>query len=335
MNKLLRLAVVRPPVTRAFVPHACSEPPRSRSRTCRVRTPPSHRRAGASAAAAGHSPPGTCALATPGRRLQSPPPPPPIHQSPAAVSLWVRLDWLWQSAFSCGGLCRANRESCTEGGGVSRAEPGVEDGRRLASGRAQRPDSARPGVPVVPAIASLGAFRTSTGATRLAVPFRCGLSTCPPRDQQGAFIYLFVLKHFTCIFGSSERRGTLALALPVGRPGIPSFVMASSRDWGTCVRVVYVCVCVGMWVRSVICTRFEIKICVGDAEVYVAVIQIRERFPRIRTRHNWDWRTFTSSPRPLLPRFLRSFGSSFCDMHLTTDYSIFLSHSFSLCSDDL
>ena len=120
MNKLLRLAVVRPPWD------SCLCPPR-RLRAAALTVPA----------------PAGCAPHPPG--VLEPPPPPrallhqahahwrrragafslllrrlPIPQSlPAAVSLWVRLDWLLTVSLQLWrGLCPASRESYAEGGGV-------------------------------------------------------------------------------------------------------------------------------------------------------------------------------------------------------------------------
>lgn len=120
-------------------------------RTCRVRTPPSQR-AGASAAAAGPAPPGTCALATPGRRLQSPPPPPPDSAVTSCSCFPVGpfgLTFDSQPSAVEGALPGQPRK--LHGGRRSRIGPSrawrTDGGGR--PGQARRPDSRRvPGVPV-------------------------------------------------------------------------------------------------------------------------------------------------------------------------------------------
>lgn len=73
--------------------------------------------------AAATAPPGTCAVATPGRRLQSPPPPPPGSAVTSCSCFPVGpVGLTFESVFSClEGSAGASCESCAEGGGV---EPG-------------------------------------------------------------------------------------------------------------------------------------------------------------------------------------------------------------------
>nr|XP_058920582.1 zinc finger matrin-type protein 3 isoform X3 [Kogia breviceps] len=75
------------------------------------------------AAATGPAPPGTCALATPGRRLQSPPPPPPGSAVTSCSCFPVGPVGLTfdSQPLAAEGARRDQRESCGEGGGV---EPG-------------------------------------------------------------------------------------------------------------------------------------------------------------------------------------------------------------------
>lgn len=58
------------------------------------------------------------------------------------------------------------------------------------------------------------------------------------------------------------------------------------------------CVCMHVWGMQGIC---------GHPEVDVALIQICKRFPRIRDRHSWAWKTFANSPGPLLSQILAFF----------------------------
>lgn len=149
------------------------------------------------------APPGTCAVATPGRRLQSPPPPPP---GSAVTSC---------SCFPVGpaGLSFDSQPSAAEGAWrgpagkvapreaeLSRAEPGARGRRR----RAPRVDAA-PRLLALPE--GSGKCRRSRVAghlgraperRRLAVPFGCGLPTCPPRDRLAPLIFI-------CLFLSISR----------------------------------------------------------------------------------------------------------------------------------
>lgn len=173
------------------------------------------------------APPGTCAVATPGRRLQSPPPPPPGSAVTSCSCFPVGpVGLTFESALSRGeGSAGPAEKVVRREAGLSlagRARSGDGGGR---PGRTRRPDSRR--VPEVPVSAGNPDDPRSRG-TR--APGGCGFSTCPPREGRALLLFIWVVfEPLTCSVWRSGACSRLALApAPASwETGIPSFVMAS------------------------------------------------------------------------------------------------------------
>lgn len=93
-------------------------------------------------------------------------------------------------------------------------------------------------------IASLGEYRTSPEAKGLAVPFRCGLSTCAPRDRFALLLFIWLFLSISrVLFGSSRRAAALALELAPAPWETGDSIFRDGILMGLrCVRV-NVCVC--------------------------------------------------------------------------------------------